>query len=64
MVLNRCMESLGKIHVVDWMQSTVLPVVCWSPPLLDDFAVYQELDFLNRQEIALQTHLNTREKIN
>ena len=57
MVLNRCIEPLSKIHVVEWMQSTVLPAMFGSPSLPDDFAVYRELDFLNKQENALQAHL-------
>ncbi|KLU60572.1 transposase DDE domain protein [Peptococcaceae bacterium CEB3] len=60
MVLNRCIEPLSKIHVVDWVQSTVLPALCGSSQLPDDFAVYRELDFLNQQEVALQTHLYTQ----
>jgi transposase len=60
MVLNRCIEPLSKIHVVEWMQSTVLPAMFGSPGLPDDFAVYRELDFLNKQETALQTHLYTQ----
>ena len=62
MVLNRCIEPLSKIHVVEWMQSTVLPAVLGSPSLPDDYAVYRELDFLNKQENALQTHLYTQLK--
>ena len=57
MVLNRCIEPLSKIHVAEWMQSTVLPAVLGSPRVPDDFAVYRELDSLNKQETALQTHL-------
>jgi len=60
MVLNRCIEPLSKIHVVEWMQSTVLPAMFGSPRLLDDYAVYRELDFLHKQENALQTHLYTQ----
>jgi transposase len=60
MVLNRCIEPLSKIHVVEWMQSTVLPAVFGSPQLPNDYAVYRELDFLNKQEPALQTHLYTQ----
>ncbi|GAB6153250.1 IS1634 family transposase [Desulfosporosinus burensis] len=60
MVLNRCIEPLSKIHVVEWMQSTVLPAVLESPHLPDDYAVYRELDSLNKQENALQTHLYTQ----
>ncbi|WP_045576918.1 IS1634 family transposase, partial [Desulfosporosinus sp. I2] len=60
MVLNRCIEPLSKIHVVEWMQSTVLPAVFGSPNIPDDFAVYRELDSLNKQESALQTHLYTQ----
>lgn len=57
MVLNRCIEPLSKIHVAQWMQSTVLPAVLGSHQLPDDFAVYRELDFVNKQETALQSHL-------
>jgi transposase len=60
MVLNRCIEPLSKIHVVEWMQSTVLPAVLGSSNLPDGYAVYRELDFLNKQENALQTHLYTQ----
>ncbi|MFZ5986515.1 MAG: IS1634 family transposase [Bacillota bacterium] len=62
MVLNRCIEPLSKIHVVEWMQGTILPALFGSPNLPDDYAVYRELDFLNRQEDALQTHLYTQLK--
>ena len=60
MVLNRCIEPLSKIHVVEWMQNTVLPALVASPRLPDDYAVYRELDFLNKQENALQNHLYTQ----
>ncbi|GAB6153239.1 IS1634 family transposase [Desulfosporosinus burensis] len=60
MVLNRCIEPLSKIHVVEWMKSTVLPSVFGAPSLPDDYAVYRELDSLNKQENALQTHLYTQ----
>jgi transposase len=60
MVLNRCIEPLSKIHVLEWMQSTVLPAMFGSPGFPDDFAVYRQLDFLNKQENALQTHLYTQ----
>ncbi|GAB6172976.1 IS1634 family transposase [Paradesulfitobacterium aromaticivorans] len=60
MVLNRCIEPLSKIHVVEWMQGTVLPALSGSSRLPDDYAVYRELDFLNKQENALQTHLYTQ----
>lgn len=60
MVLNRCIEPLSKIHVVEWMQSTVLPALLGSPRLPDDYAVYRELDSLNKQENALQNHLYTQ----
>jgi len=60
MVLNRCLEPLSKIHVVKWMQSTVLPALVEAPRLPDDYAVYRELDFLNKQETDLQTHLYTQ----
>ena len=62
MVLNRCIEPLSKIHVVEWMQSTVLPALLGSSRLPDDYAVYRELDSLNKQESALQTHLYTQLK--
>ncbi|MFZ3172370.1 MAG: hypothetical protein WA118_10355 [Carboxydocellales bacterium] len=39
------------------MQSTVLLALLDSPRLPDDYAVYRELDSLNRQENALQSHL-------
>nr|WP_143338469.1 hypothetical protein [Desulforamulus profundi] len=44
------------------MQGTILPALFGSPNLPDDYAVYRELDFLNRQEDALQTHLYTQLK--
>lgn len=62
MVLNRCLEPLSKIHVVEWMQGTVLPALLGAPQLPDDYAVYRELDFLNKQENALQSHLYTQLK--
>lgn len=42
------------------MQSTVLPAIFDAPRLPDDYAVYRELDFLNKQEIDLQNHLYTQ----
>jgi len=57
MVLNRCIEPLSKIHVVEWLQSTVLPALNQRSVLPDDFAVYRELDQLNKCEADLQTHL-------
>lgn len=60
LVLNRCIEPLSKIHVVEWMRSTVLPAIFEAPRLTDDYAVYRELDLLNKQETDLQTHLYTQ----
>ena len=57
MVLNRCIEPLSKIHVVEWMQRTVLPAIYERTSLPDDYAVYRELDDLNKQESDLQAHL-------
>lgn len=57
MVLNRCIEPLSKIHVVEWMQRTVLPAIYERSSLPDDYAVYRELDDLNKQESDLQAHL-------
>lgn len=62
MVLNRCLEPLSKIHVVDWMQGPVLPALLGVSQLPDDYAEYRELDFLNKQENALQSHLYTQLK--
>jgi hypothetical protein len=59
-VLNRCLEPLSKIRVMDWMQDTVLPAMLGFSDLPDDYAIYRELDFLNQQENALQTHLYTQ----
>lgn len=60
MVLNRCIEPLIKIHVVEWMQSTMLPALFEAPQLPDDYTVYRELDFFNKQETDLQPHLHTQ----
>jgi len=57
LVLNRCIEPLSKIHVVDWMQRTVLPALYKKSTLPDDYAVYRELDALNKKESDLQIHL-------
>ena len=57
MVLNRCIEPQSKIHMVEWMQRTVLPALYDRSSLPDNFAVYRELDKLNKQEADLQTHL-------
>lgn len=57
MVLNRCIEPLSKVHIVEWMQSTVLPALYQRSALPDDFTVYRELDELNKCEVDLQTHL-------
>jgi len=57
MVLNRCIEPQSKIHIVDWMQSTVLPALYEQVSIPDNFAVYRELDKLNKQESYLQAHL-------
>lgn len=57
MVLNRCIEPLSKIHTVEWMRQTVLPALHQAESLPDDYAVYRELDALNKQEDALQEHL-------
>ena len=57
MVLNRCIEPSSKIHVVEWMKRTVLPAIYNQSNLPDDYAVYRELDALNKREYDLQTHL-------
>lgn len=57
MVLNRCIEPQSKIHMVDWMQESVLPALYNPIRSIDPYAVYRELDELNKQEIDLQTHL-------
>ncbi|MBC7958452.1 MAG: IS1634 family transposase [Vallitaleaceae bacterium] len=57
MILNRCIEPQSKIHMVDWMQKTTLPAFYNQVSSPDPFAVYRELDQLNKQEIDLQTHL-------
>lgn len=57
LVLNRCVEPLSKIHVVEWMRSTVLPGLYDETSIPDDFAVYRELDRLNRCETELQAHI-------
>jgi transposase len=58
LVLNQCVEPLSKIHVVEWMRSTVLPGFYDETSIPDDFAVYRELDRLNRCETELQTHIH------
>ena len=57
MVLNRCIEPLSKIHVVEWMQHTVLPALYSRSTLPDDYSIYRQLDAINKQESDLQTHL-------
>ena len=57
MVLNRCLEPRSKIHVLDWVQDTVLPAICRYPNLKSNYAVYRELDDLNKRESELQSHL-------
>jgi transposase len=57
MVLNRCIEPLSKIHVVDWMKNTVLPALHNESESLDEYAVYRGLDRLYQQETDLQSHL-------
>lgn len=57
MVLNRCLEPLSKIHIVEWAQGTVLPAFYPDSALPDDYAVYRELDALNQCEADLQAHL-------
>lgn len=57
MVLNRCIEPQSKIHMVDWMQETALPALYNQVSSPDPYAVYRELDQINRQESDLQTHL-------
>jgi len=57
MVLNRCIEPLSKIHIVEWMQHTILPALYARTTLPDDYAVYRELDSLNKREGDLQNHL-------
>lgn len=57
MVLNRCIDPLSKIHVVEWLKKTVLPAILGCSTSPDDFSVYRELDMLNKQESALQKHL-------
>lgn len=57
MVFNRCIEPLSKIHVVDWMQGTVLPAIHEDSDFTDNYAVYRQLDRLHQQEADLQSHL-------
>ncbi len=57
MVLNRCIEPLSKIHVVEWMKHTVLPALYPRSNMPDDYAIYRELDALNKRASDLQTHL-------
>jgi transposase len=57
MVLNRCIEPQSKIHIVDWMHSTVLPALYEQVSIPESYAVYRELDKLNKQESCLQAHL-------
>lgn len=57
MVLNRCIEPRSKIHVMEWVQDTVLPGLHRSSTNLSNFAVYRDLDDLNKRESALQAHL-------
>lgn len=62
LVLNRCIDPLSKIHVVDWMRSTVLPGLYDENSIPDNFAVYRELDQLNRCESELQAHIHRQLK--
>ncbi|SPF40563.1 transposase [Candidatus Desulfosporosinus infrequens] len=57
MVLNRCIEPRSKIHVMEWVQDTVLPAIHRSSTKSSNYAVYRELDDLNKRESALQAHL-------
>ncbi|HUX80482.1 MAG TPA: IS1634 family transposase [Alphaproteobacteria bacterium] len=57
MVLNRCLDPRSKIHVMEWVQDTVLPAIHGSSGKPSDYAVYRELDDLNKQESILQAHL-------
>lgn len=57
MVLNRCIEPRSKIHVTEWVQDTVLPAIHRSSAIPSNFAVYRDLDDLNKRESALQAHL-------
>jgi len=57
MVLNRCIDPRSKIHVMDWAQDTVLPAIHHSSTQPSNYAVYRELDDLNKRESALQAHL-------
>lgn len=43
MVVNRCIEPQSKIHMVDWMQESVLPALYPPVSSLDPYAVYREL---------------------
>lgn len=51
LVLIRCVDPLSKIHVGEWMRSTVLPDLYDDRSSPNNFAVYRELDQLNRREI-------------
>ena len=57
MVLNRCIDPRSKIHVMEWAQDTVLPAIHHSSTKPSNYAVYRELDDLNKRESALQAHL-------
>ena len=57
MVLNRCIEPRSKIHVMEWVQDTVLPAIHRNSTKPSNYAVYRELDDLNKRESALQAHL-------
>lgn len=57
MVLNRCIEPRSKIHVMEWVQDTVLPAIHSCSTMPSNYAVYRELDDLNKRESDLQSHL-------
>ncbi len=57
MVLNRCIEPLSKIHVMDWMKNTALPALHLETDSSNNYAVYRGLDRLHQQESDLQSHL-------
>ena len=57
MVLNRCIEPRSKIHVMEWVQDTVLPAIHRSSAEISNYAVYRDLDDLNKRESALQAHI-------
>lgn len=63
MVINRCLDPLSKIHLQDWVSTTILPALNQANTLeVNEYDVYRGLDHLFRQEVDLQEFIYQRLK--